>query len=332
MKRYGNLWDKVISYENILLAYNKAKKGKNQRRQVKVIEENREIYLKELQNQLIKKTYRTSEYKIKKIFVPKEREIFILPFYPDRIVQHALMNIVAPIWDNMFIHDSYACRQFKGQHRASKKLMGIVRNKEYYFQGDIKKFYPSITHEILLKIVTKKIKDKDVLWLLKDIIYSMPSGKNVPIGNYTSQWLGNLYLNELDMFIKHKLQIKHYLRYNDDFVILHNDKKLLFKYQESIRKFLKDTLNLILSKEKIRPMKLGIDFIGYRHFKEKILIRKTTVKRVKKRIKQLTKNILIIKKESIISSVNSTLGWLKWANTYNLQKKLNLQELLRRAA
>jgi retron-type reverse transcriptase len=158
MKRYSNLWEKIITPENISLAFDKAKKGKSKYYEVRKIEQNKDFYLEEIKMMLENQTFKTSPYKIKKIYEPKERDIYVLPFYPDRIVQHCLMNIIEPIWDNLFIHDSYACRKGKGQHKASQRLMHFIRKSRYkfYLQGDIKKFYPSINHDLMKNIIRKK--------------------------------------------------------------------------------------------------------------------------------------------------------------------------------
>jgi RNA-directed DNA polymerase len=172
------------------------------------------------------------------IFEPKHRLIYKLPFNPDRIIQHALMNIVEPIWDNLLIHDTYACRQGMGVHSGSTRTMDFIRKvgrEGYCLKMDISKFYPSLKHDILFDIVKKKIKCKDTLWLLEDIIYSVEGGYNVPIGNYTSQWFGNL-------------------RYCDDFLLFHEDKRFLNDMKDYIESYLKETLDLTLSKADVFPI------------------------------------------------------------------------------
>lgn len=191
------------------------------------------------------------------IFEPKHRLIYKLPFNPDRIIQHALMNIVEPIWDNLLIHDTYACRQGMGVHSGSTRTMDFIRKvgrEGYCLKMDISKFYPSLKHDILFDIVKKKIKCKDTLWLLEDIIYSVEGGYNVPIGNYTSQWFGNLYMNELDQHMKHDMKIKYYIRYCDDFLLFHEDKRFLNDMKDYIESYLKETLDLTLSKADVFPI------------------------------------------------------------------------------
>jgi retron-type reverse transcriptase len=327
LKRHGNLWDKIISYDNLYLAYKRASKGKSTRRAVKKFEADIRGNLLKLQKSLIQKTFTTSKYKSKTIYEPKQREIYILPFYPDRIVQHALLQVLIPIWDNLMIYDSYACRVGKGMHIASKKTMSHVKNYDYCLKCDISKFYPSINHDILLNIIKRKIKCKSTLYLLEDIVKSFPGETNTPIGNYTSQWFGNLYMNELDTYVK--AYIKPYIRYCDDFVIFDNDKAFLNAVAKDIEVFLHEKLKLKYSKCNVFPTSQGVDFLGYRHFKGYLLLRKSTTKRVKKRLPVLLNKLKKgnITKEQYQSSIASTKGWLKWANTYNLLKGVGYEEL-----
>ena len=329
MKRHGNLFEKITTTENIYLAYCKARKGKRWQRKVQLFEKDLDNNIENIRQSLINKTFQTSIYQTKMIYEPKEREIFILPFAPDRIVQHSLMSIIEPIWDAMMIYHNYACRKGKGIHAGSKKTMEYVRKNDYCLKCDISKFYPSIDHDILYAILKKKIKCKDTLWLIKNIIYSYPNGKNTPIGNYTSQWFGNMYLNELDTYIKHELKHKYYIRYCDDFCIFHNDKSVLNAAAENIELFLSTRLKLSFSKCDLFPVSHGVDYLGYRHFRKYILLRKSTAKRVKKRLAKLP---LLFKKGRItkkqfISSIASTEGWLKWANTYNFRLSLDIKNL-----
>ena len=332
MRRHGNLFQEIVKIENIYLAYRKARKGKRWQRKVQAFEKNLDDNIKNIRQSLINKTFHTSEYRMKMIHEPKEREIFILPFAPDRIVQHALMNIIEPIWDSMMIHNNYACRVGKGIHVGSKKTMEYVRKNNYCLKCDISKFYPSVDHDILYKILQRKIKCADTLWLIKNIIYSYPGGKNVPIGNYTSQWFGNMYLNELDAYVKHELKCKDYLRYCDDFCLFHSDKKVLNAAAKRIESFLLNRLKLKFSKCQLFPVSHGVDFLGYRHFRKYILLRKSTAKRVKKRLAKLPYMLEEgkINSEQFRSSIASTHGWLKWANTHNFRLAIsihNLQEM-----
>jgi retron-type reverse transcriptase len=329
MRRHGRLWEKITEMENIQLALHKAALHKTTKRNVLNFMKDAENNLVKIRESLVNKTFNTSYYYEKVVFEPKKRVIYVLPFYPDRIVQHALMNLMAPIWDKMFIYDSYACRDGKGIHAGSTRTMEFVRRNKYVLKCDISKFYPSIDQEILLEIIRRKIKCPDTLWLIDNIVHSFPGGKNVPIGNYTSQWFGNLYLNELDQLIKTQLKVRDYIRYCDDFCLFGNDKKKLAEHRETIRAFIENRLKLRFSKCDIFPVSRGVDFLGYRHFDNYVLLRKSTVKRVRRRLAALPR--LYEKKkitaEQYRSSVASTWGWLKYANTHNLRVKIQLDDL-----
>lgn len=335
MKRHGDLFSKITTYQNIYLGYKNARRGKSWQDTIKRFESKLDGNILNIQEQLKNKTYTTSPYSVFKIYEPKEREIYRLPFNPDRVVQHSLMNIIEQIWEGLFIHDSYACRKGKGIHAGSKRLMEFIRKKgpdAYCLKMDISKFYPSVDHEILFDIIQNKIKCHDTLWLLKDIIFSTPHGKNVPIGNYTSQWLGNLYMNELDQYLKHQHHVKLYMRYCDDFLVIDNDKDYLNSLLQDIEKFLLDKLKLTLSKKALFPIQQGIDFLGYRHFPNYVLLRKSTQKRFKKRAKELPIKYGSgkISKGQYRSSLASMQGWLRWCNSHNLMKSLKIDEQRRR--
>ena len=330
MKRTGNLWDKIISKENLYIAYRKARRGKAWQKKVKRIDDRTSYFLGKLHNILADGRYHTSSYKTKVIYEPKMRTIYILPFYPDRIIHHAIMNVLEPIWDKLFIEHSYACRLGKGQHKGSKYCMSLVRKYKYCLKCDISKFYPSINHQIMKTIIRKKIKDERLLKLLDEIIDSIEGNTNVPIGNYLSQWFGNLYLNELDMLIKHHYHFKAYLRYCDDFLLFSDDKEELHKIAAELKVFLADKLKLKMSKCDVFPTTRGVDFLGYRHFPQGyILVRKATAKRMKKRMRGVLWNYKHhkITKIQALSQIASTEGWLKHANTYNFSVSLQLDKL-----
>lgn len=329
VRKYNNLWEKIISIDNLELAFQRAKKGKSSYRAIQKFEENKDNNLNIIRESLINKTFKTSKYFSKTIYEPKERIIYILPFYPDRIVQHALINVLEPIFVNMFIKDSYACIKDRGLHKGSLRTTEYVRRNKYCLKCDIRKFYPSINQDILFNILKRKIKCKDTLWLIKDIIYSFDGGYNVPIGNLTSQWFGNLYMHELDKYVKEELKIKDYVRYCDDFCLFSNDKKELNICKNNVENFLKNTLDLKMSKCDLFQTNQGVDFLGYRHFKHCILLRKSTAKRVKKRIPRILNKYREkqISPESFRSTVESTLGWIDWANTNNFKESIHILEM-----
>ena len=323
------MYDKICDRENLLKAYRSARKGKGWQRKIQRVDKNLDKYIDTLQQQLLDGTYKTSRYRTKTIYEPKERLIYILPFYPDRIVHHAIMNVLEPIWDNLMYYHSYACRKGKGMHKGSKVCMEYTRKYKYVLKCDVSKFYPNVNHSILKEIIRNKIKDVRLLKLLDEIIDSAEGETNVPIGNYLSQWFGNLYLNELDSYIKQELNVVAYIRYCDDFVLFSNDKNELKEWSRLIASFLHDRLKLKLSKNNIFPVWQGIDFLGYRHFPRKILVRKRTAKRTKRHIKE-TMHLLRsgrITKTQALSKVDSARGWLKHAQTYNLCSSLNINKI-----
>jgi len=332
MKRHGNLYEKIYDIENLRYAFKRASKHKHTKSYVKEIEDNLDYYLKEIQTALIEGTYKTSPYKTKYIYEPKKRLIYILPFFPDRIVHHAIMNILEPIWDNLMYYHSYACRKDKGQHKGSRICAEYTRKYKYCLQCDISKFYPSVNHEILKNIIRNKIKDKKLLVLLDNIIDSIEGEKNVPIGNYLSQWFGNVYLNELDTRVKLVYNIKAYERFCDDFCFFSNSKEELNAIKKDLASWLNDTLGLTLSKCSLFPTSQGVDFIGYRHFPNKILLRKSTAKREKKKVLELwnliNNNDRNIDYDKALSVVQSIKGWIRHAQCHNLNEALELDKLL----
>ena len=334
MRRHGDLYNRIINIDNLREAYRRARRGKTQKSAIKRFDRNPEERLDKIQKSLIDHTFHSSEYTTKHVYEPKPRLIYVLPFAPDRIVQHALMNVIEPIWDRLLISDSYACRAGKGMHAGSRRCMEFVRRYKYCLKCDISKFYPSVHHDTLFEIIQRKIKCPETLWLINEIIYSMPGGRNVPIGNYTSQWFGNLYMNELDQYLKHEWRFKPYIRYCDDFVTFSDDKPFLNEVAVAITEFVDEKLKMSLSKRDLLPVSQGVDFLGYRHFPNYILLRKSTTKRVKKRLALLPK---LLKKgrislDSYRSSIASTNGWLKWANSHHLALSLKLGELANVAA
>jgi retron-type reverse transcriptase len=330
MKRHGNLFCKIIEPENLELAYRKARKGKSKYYSVKRFELNADANLAKIRQALLDKTFTTSKYAEKKIYEPKERTIYVLPFSPDRIVQHAIMNIIAPLWTDLFIKDTYACIEGRGVHAGSRRTMEFVRSSRYCLQCDISKFYPSIHHETMKLIIRRKIKCRDTLWLLDDIVDSFPGEINTPIGNLTSQWLGNLYMNELDQYVKHVLKIKKYIRYCDDFLAFHDDKQLLKDVGERMQEFVQVNLCLRLSKREVFPVSQGVDFLGYRHFKDYILLRKRTAKRVRRKLDRLAERFYAGNEnfEHFESVLASSAGWMRWANTRHLRLALRIPKLI----
>jgi len=326
MKRFGNLYSQIVSKENIRLAHRNARKGKKHYVEVQRVDANEDYYIDELHNFLIEQKFTTSPYTVFKIFEPKERLIYRLPYFPDRIVHHAIMQVCRPIWDKTFIFDSYAAVPGKGIHAGFHRLRCFLRNKKetsYCLKMDISKFYPSIRHDILLDKIAKKIKCKNTLKLLEDIIRSVPGDRGIPIGSYLSQYFSNIYLNDFDHWLKERMRCKYYIRYCDDAVILHNDKRFLHDILQNIERYLRDELALVLNnRTQIFPVdSRGIDFLGYKTFHGFALLRKSSKRNFYRKMAFIEENWGQLKPQHIVSSVMSYVGWLKHCDSYNLLKK-----------
>lgn len=275
---------------------------------------NRQAALLHLQDLLITKTYRTSEYTTFTIYEPKERIIFRLPYFPDRILHHAIMNILEPIFVETFISNTYSCIKKRGIIAALRDLQTALKdrtNTVYCLKLDIKKYYPSIDHQVLKNLLRKKIKDGDLLQLLDEII---DSAEGLPIGNYLSQYLANFYLTYFDHWLKQDKRVKYYFRYADDMVILAPDKKSLHQLLYEIKNYLSKELKLRVKENyQIFPVAArGIDFVGYVFYHTHIRLRKS--------IKQSFARS--IAKGNNVQSVASYTGWAKHCNSKNLIKKL----------
>lgn len=325
MKRIGNLYDKICTEENIFLAYTNARKGKSKSHGVISFEKDLESNIEEIRNELIQGTYRTPEYETFIIHDPKEREIFRLPF-KDRVVHHAIMNVLESIWTPLFISQTYSCIKGKGIHGVLRHLKRDLKDEkrtEYCLKMDIRKFYPSVNHDILKDIIRKKIKDVRLLHLLDGIIDSAPG---IPIGNYISQFFANLYLTYFDHWIKEDKNIRYYYRYADDMVVLGEDKRELHRLLVEIRSYLSANLKLeIKDNWQIFPVKSrGIDFVGYVFYHDHVKMRKSIKKNFCRKASELQKKG--VKGKELRSALSSWLGWAKHCNSKNLINKIMRNE------
>lgn len=325
MKRVGNIYSKITSKDNIAKAFVNAAKGKHDRKVVKTIKSNFNYYVEEVHNMLANKTYVPSPYIILKIqdgTRKKERIIFKPKFYPDQIIHWALMQQIEPIIMKGMYDLCCASVKNRGILRASRYLKKILvsdrKNTKYCLKLDIKKFYPSLDKEILKQKFRKKIKDNDVLHLLDIIIDSSEEG--VPIGNYTSQWFANFYLQDLDHYIKEQLKVKYYVRYMDDMLLFHRNKKELHKIKLALEEFLaKEHLKI---KENWQLFKLDsrpLDFIGYRFYRGRTTLRSSNFLRIRRRIKKIYKKQKINYLDAC--AVISYVGWLKHCNSHIFKEK-----------
>lgn len=312
-----------------------------------------------LERELKNRTYHPSRSILFAATKPKLREIFAADFR-DRVVHHILVDYLERIWDKIFIHDSYACRKGKGTHAAVMRLQNFLRKvskngcaRAYYLQLDIKDFFTSIDKGILFKTLQKKIPRKEALWLTEKIIFwdcthsfilrdsegvlnNIPPHKSIfgkdnkrglPIGNLTSQFFANVYLNELDQFVKHTLKVRFYIRYVDDMVLLSDNKDALIKWRQDIETFLAEKLLLRLhqKRRKLQPISNGIDFLGYIIRHDHILVRRRVINNLKSRLRHFARpspTNPISAANALQDCVQSYFAHFKWANTYRLTQNL----------
>ncbi|MEK6952207.1 MAG: reverse transcriptase domain-containing protein [Nanoarchaeota archaeon] len=326
MKTFKNLYPKLCSHNNLETAFYKASKGKSFKWYVKEFEDNLTDNLLQLKKELESFTYKPEPLKKFIIRDPKTRVIRKSNFR-DRIVHHAIVNILEPIYEKIFIYDSYANRKNKGTLAAIKKFDQFKRKvsgrgalvtnaknnnmvRGYALKADIKHYFDSVNHEVLIDAILKNFHDKE---------------KGMPLGNMTSQFFANVYLNDMDYFIKHKLKAKYYIRYVDDFVILHQDIEVLEMYKDKISKYLTNLrLELHQNKSKIFSMYKGVNLLGYRVYYHYKLLRKRNINQFNKKLKDIKEkyDAELIDYEQAIRSIKGWFAYAIWANTYKLRKNI----------
>jgi RNA-directed DNA polymerase len=314
----------IISAENLLAAWRGFLKGKRNKRDVQEFEYQLSDHIVSLHRSLKDKTYRHGGYEAFKISDPKPRDIHKATVQ-DRLVHHALYRILYPFFDRTFIADSYSCREGKGTHKAIERFRTfawkVSKNNTktcWVLKCDIRKFFASIDQVVLLDILRKHIQDSDILWLLREIVGSFHStrpGVGLPLGNLTSQLLVNIYMNEFDQFVKHRLRAKYYIRYADDFVILSQDEAWLEDVLLQMKAFLLWELKLQMHPDKvfIKTLASGVDFLGWVHFPDHRVLRTSTKRRMLKKLSEER-----VKPET----VGSYLGLLSHGNTRKLREKI----------
>jgi retron-type reverse transcriptase len=347
----------VFSYRNIYQRYLDCRRNKRSTNNALKFEINAGERILELETSLKNKTYHPSRSILFAAKKPKLREIFAADF-KDRVVHHVLVHELEKIWESIFIHDSYACRIGKGTHQAVTRLQSFLRKithngnlRAYYLQLDIKDFFTSIDKDILFSLLKKHVKDPDILWLIKtvlfwdctklyvsrgdrDLLAQVPPNKSLfgknnkrglPIGNLTSQFFANVYLNELDQYVKHELKAHYYLRYVDDFVIVSSDWDELLRFKEQIKLFVESRLKLQLhpKRHKLLPVSSGIDFLGYIIRHNYILVRRRVLNNLKQKIREfVTSEAKDLQKFK--ATLSSYAGHFKFANTYRLKQKVSI--------
>lgn len=331
-KTYKNLYPKIYDFQNLYKSYLKARKGKRYKKDVLEFSSHLEENLIQLQNELIWHTYQTGTYNSFYVYEPKKRLIMALPFR-DRVAHHAICNIIEPIWEKRFIYDSYACRVEKGTHAGADRLTQYLRRCKrdrdrttYCLKADVLKYFASINHVILKTLLRKRIACPDTAQLCEGIIDSVGDNVGIPIGNLTSQLFANIYLHELDEFVKYTLRQQFYVRYMDDFIILSRDKNNLHDIQKKVEEFLWDKLRLQLNnKTQVFPAKSrGVDFLGYRIWSTHRLIRKSSIKRMRRKLRHIKREYKAgeIKLNRINAAIRSWIAHCKHADTYRLRQKI----------
>ena len=311
-------FEDIISTENLLEAWEEFVNGKRSKKDVQEFSLHLMDNILSLHQDLANHSYRHGGYKAFNISDPKPRSIHKANVR-DRLIHHAIYRVLYPFFDRTFIADSFSCRLNKGTHRALNRFRDVARKVSknnnhtcWILKCDIRKFFASIDHDILMVLLGRRIKDKRLMAVLEEVIKSFPAG--LPLGNLTSQLFANVYLNELDQFIKHGLKVRHYIRYADDFVMLSNDRQELEALLPCVQSFLRETLRLELHKDKVffKTLNSGLDFLGWVHFFDHRVLRTTTKNRIFKKLHANLKP----------AAVNSYLGLLNHGNANKLRDKI----------
>lgn len=342
MKIYKDIYWSIISPANLFRAWELFKSDKRNKPDVAEFERDLEQNIFKLYRDLKEKSYKHGGYEGFWIRDPKMRRIHKATVR-DRVLHHAIFSVINPIFEPTFIPASFSCRIGKGTHKGVEAVAAMLnqvsRNNTkpcYALKCDVRKFFDSVDHGTLLDMLCERIKDPDAVWLLREIVESYATAhinlfesRGIPIGNLTSQVFANIYMNEFDQFIKHKLKVRHYARYTDDFVMVANDPDYLRGLLEPIQEFLTQNLRLELHPRKIilRPYNQGIDFLGYVIFPGHILLRNKTRNRM---FRKMRERVMLyrggaIKEETMLGALRSYMGVLSHADTKKLGEKFESQ-------
>ncbi len=334
-RSHADLWDQIIDWSNLLESYHEARKGKRYKSEVLRFEEHLEENLTDIHNHLLWGTWSPGPWREFWVTDPKPRLIHAPPF-PDRVVHHALVDVVEPLFEQKMIKDSYACRPGKGTHGAVSRLQNMLRRARrqwgevYVLKADISKYFPSINHDRLLQILARTIRDRDALWLCEQVIRGGGfESRGIPVGALTSQLFANVYLDQLDHQVKDHWGVKRYVRYMDDFVILGRSKAELWELLDQLQDYLAIDLKLSLNpKTAIYPASKGINFAGYRTWSTHILPRKRNIKRTRRSFRALARSYAAnrVSLDYIRPRVMSFLGYVRHCNAHDTTQSV-LSEL-----
>lgn len=323
MKTYHNIFREIISLENLLAAWEEFERGKKNKPDVQAFSFSLMDNIIQLNEELASKTYKHEGYYAFHITDPKPRHIHKASVR-DRVLHRAVYRVLYPLFDPAFISDSFSCRKDKGTHKAMNRFEAFSRKVSenhtrtaWAMKCDIRKFFASIDQDVLMQLLAQRIRDKDARWLFEKILesfYTSAPGKGLPLGNITSQLFANVYMNELDQFVKHELKVKYYIRYADDFVFLSKDKSELIDLLPKVQKFLDEKLRLQVHPDKIviKTLSAGVDFLGFVHFPHHRVLRTTTKRRMMRKIEVKPEN----------ATLQSYLGLIQHGDTFGLQSSL----------
>ncbi len=345
-KTFKNLYPKIYSFTNLHESFRAARKGKRKKVAVASFEFDLEHNLLALEAELRNQAYQPGGYTNFYIYEPKQRLVSAAPFR-DRVVHHALCRVIEPIWEARFIAASYACRLGKGTHKALDQAHTWIRHYRYAFHGDIVKYFPSIDHQLMRRLLARHIADPKVMWLIDQImnsgqgvltkeypmtyfpgddLFAINRPRGLPIGNLTSQFWANVYLHKLDLFVKQELHCLAYLRYMDDFVLFADDKAQLHTWKENIRDFLASELRLVLHPKKCQvfPVKVGLDFCGFRIYPTHRRLRRSAIRRFVQRFRQQREAFWRgeLSLEDMTTSVQCWLAHAAHGDTWRLRERL----------
>jgi retron-type reverse transcriptase len=343
MKRIGHLWIDVIDFDNLLKASFQAQRGKRFQENVLAFNYDLESNLLRLQEELVAQSYQPGRYKTFQIVEPKKRMISAAP-YRDRVVHHALCNVIAPIFEQMFTPDSYANRKGYGTHRALRRFIEYARSHRYVLQCDVRKYFPSIDHQILKSIVRRKIKCPHTLWLIDAIIdasneqepvdHFFPGDdlfapyerrRGLPIGNLTSQFFANVYLNGFDHYVREKLKVRAYVRYVDDFALFGDDRNRLGDARGAIEEYLAELrLKIHPVKSQLYETRHGANFVGFRVLPGRLRVRTENLRRARRRLRLLQANYRDgdIDLGKLTECIRSWIAHLEHGDTWRLRERV----------
>ena len=326
MRRAGGLFEEFASFRNLLLAYRKARRGTRSNQETAAFFFRQEQELFQLQEDLQSLRYEPQPYRYFKIYDPKERTISVAPFR-DRVAHHALVNVLEPIYERCFIHDSYATRKGKGAHAAVAQAQRYLGQESWFLKTDIDKYFDSIRHRNLLGLIERKIKDARLLAITERIVRNGGiNGVGLPIGNLTSQFFANVYLNGFDHFVKQELRVRRYVRYMDDFVQFSTEKEALKAHRKAVEAYLAEELGLRLKPGAtfINSASNGLTFLGRRIFPNLVRLAPANLRRITRRMDRREEEFINgnITEETFLQSMNSYWAMLQHGGNLNLRKGL----------